>query len=187
MALLPVDKIPKAWKYLKGEMRRTCTKEKELENFIDYNENTYINCKDGKGLKLEDWNFYRDAQRTQNIIERRHKEWLRRIGHHPWILPFLRFLQKVDALTMIRTGQLMKHGKTRWKDRNEREKEYQLDNLWTLLENDTIDIACFLKWSALAIGKHWEHLDKYYEEYDLMAGVNCGDYYNTDQVIEIQQ
>ena len=172
LSLLKVKDMRTGWKIIKRLLfehlpttGHTKGKRSDLQKFIEYFEKYYVG--DNSVFRLEDWNFYNDKQRTQNLIERLHKTWLSMVEHHPWPLTFIRFLQEVDAWGLIRFKQLTKYRKTRWKHPQEREKEYQLDRLWKVYDEETIDIELFLEWSSMAIGKHWIALENQYNEYDV--------------------
>ena len=180
ISLLPESKVGDGWNLVKSEMLKSCPKgyKIKLRDFCGYFENTYIN-----GLfKLSDWNFYRSDDRTQNIIERTHKKWLKKAGHHPLPIPFLDTLREIDALGHIRYLQIQQHAKTRLKAPDERLKEDNLSRLWDLLDINLITIKQFLTCTSVVLRTNFRVLDALYDKYDISYYIHSGDIHQHNEI-----
>ena len=127
-------------------------------------------------FKLSDWNFYRSTDRTQNVIERTHKKWLKKGGYHPLPLPFLDLLREIDALAHIRYLQINHYGKTRLKSPDEREKEDNLSRLWDLLDANLMNVKEFLTCSSVTLRTNFAALDALYDKHDITYYIHSGDF-----------
>ena len=173
VSLLPEKSVYDGWEIVKAELMKLCPRgyKQKLNNFILYFENTYM---DGL-FKLSDWNFYRSDDRTQNVIERTHKTWLKKAGHHPLPIPFLNLLREIEALAHIRYLQIQQYGKTRLKSSDEREKEDHLSRLWDLYDSELISIKEFLTCSSFTLRTNFKALDTLYDKYDITYYIHSGD------------
>jgi hypothetical protein len=164
ISLLPKEKMLSAWRMVKAELIREAPygSKQKTRNFCQYFDDTYCNEDDsGSTYTISDWCFHRSHNRTQACIESGHFCWHQKAGTHSMCWEFMDWMSQMDAMARIRYDQIKAHGGlTHLKKPEERKKERALDQLWDLLDEETLSVDQFLSAAAVALKMHFAGLDR---------------------------